>query len=241
MQMAGLENYETGGSIHVICNNQVGFTTDPEHGRSTKYASDLGKAFEAPIFHVNGDDTEEVVRVFEIAAQWRQAFSTDVVIDVIGYRRHGHNEIDQPLFTQPQVRLLRFFSFLSCSLILFIYFRFAHFACSSSFIFFFFFFSLRLQMYAHIAKHGTPLAIYKAHLLSSGGLDATEVEGVIAAEQSKIEAAFAASEEYAVPADNWMADNAGACGLLSFVFCCCCCLFGLHVCVWFACARVSIN
>jgi 2-oxoglutarate dehydrogenase E1 component len=113
---------------------------------------------------VNGDDTDEVVRVFEIAAQWRQAFATDVVIDVIGYRRHGHNEIDQPLFTQP-------------------------------------------QMYAHIAKHGTPLAIYKAHLLSSGGLDASEVEGVIAAEQSKIEAAYAASEEYAVPANNWMADN----------------------------------
>ena len=121
MQMAGLENYETGGSIHVICNNQVGFTTDPEHGRSTKYASDLGKAFEAPIFHVNGDDTEEVVRVFEIAAQWRQAFSTDVVIDVIGYRRHGHNEIDQPLFTQPQVRLLRFVSFLVRSFYLFMF------------------------------------------------------------------------------------------------------------------------
>ena len=99
-------------------------------------------------------------------------------------------------------------------------------------------------MYAHIAKHGTPLAIYKAHLLSSGGLDATEVEGVIAAEQSKIEAAFAASEEYAVPADNWMADNAGACGLclLSFVFC----LLLLLLSVWSArvclvCVRTCFN
>eukprot|EP00462_Mataza_sp_D1_P021803 CAMPEP_0175137640 /NCGR_PEP_ID=MMETSP0087-20121206/9922_1 /TAXON_ID=136419 /ORGANISM="Unknown Unknown, Strain D1" /LENGTH=953 /DNA_ID=CAMNT_0016420487 /DNA_START=29 /DNA_END=2890 /DNA_ORIENTATION=- len=103
MQCAKLKGYGTGGTIHVIMNNQVGFTTDPEDGRSTMYSSDLGKTFDAPVFHVNADDTEAVVRVFNLAAEWRQQFKTDVIIDVIGYRRHGHNELDQPMFTQPMM------------------------------------------------------------------------------------------------------------------------------------------
>ena len=101
MQLCGIEQYQTGGTIHVVCNNQVGFTADPAQSRSTLYASDIGKAFDAPIFHVNADSPEDVTRVFQLAAEWRAEFHTDVIIDVIGYRRHGHNEIDPPFFTQP--------------------------------------------------------------------------------------------------------------------------------------------
>mmetsp|Transcript_22106 Transcript_22106/g.32953 ORF Transcript_22106/g.32953 Transcript_22106/m.32953 type:complete len:826 (+) Transcript_22106:1-2478(+) len=101
MQFCNLKEYQTGGTIHIICNNQVGFTADPTQSRSTLYSSDIGKAFDAPIFHVNADHPEEVTRVFELAAEWRAEFHTDVIIDLIGYRRYGHNEIDQPFFTQP--------------------------------------------------------------------------------------------------------------------------------------------
>jgi len=101
MQMCGLDGYQTGGTIHIVCNNQVGFTANPDQSRSTLYASDIGKSFDAPIFHVNADHPEEVTRVFELAAEWRARWRTDVIIDLIGYRRHGHNEIDQPFFTQP--------------------------------------------------------------------------------------------------------------------------------------------
>lgn len=103
LQFSRLDNYSNGGTIHVICNNQIGFTTTPEEDRSTLYASDLGKAFDIPVFHVNGDDPIEVVRIFKLAADYRARFHEDVVIDVIGYRRHGHNELDQPLFTQPMM------------------------------------------------------------------------------------------------------------------------------------------
>jgi 2-oxoglutarate dehydrogenase E1 component len=103
MQLAQLPNYHTGGTLHVIANNQVGFTTDPSASRSTKYCSDLGKTFNAPIFHVNADDAEAVCSVFELAVEWRMKFHTDVIIDLIGYRKHGHNELDQPSFTQPML------------------------------------------------------------------------------------------------------------------------------------------
>jgi len=101
MQMTRLTGYSTGGTIHVVTNNQVGFTADPWQSRSTVYASDLGKTFDAPIIHVNADDAEAVVRVFGLAAKYRQKFQNDVVIDLIGYRKNGHNEIDEPSFTQP--------------------------------------------------------------------------------------------------------------------------------------------
>ena len=103
MQMTKLEGFNTGGTIHVVTNNQVGFTADPWHSRSTVYASDLGKTFDAPIFHVNADDAEAVVRVFALAAKFRQEFHNDVVIDLVGYRRNGHNEIDEPSFTQVRI------------------------------------------------------------------------------------------------------------------------------------------
>ncbi len=99
--LSQLKNYGTGGTVHIVCNNQVGFTTDPESSRSTLHCTDIGKAFDVPIFHVNADDPEAVTRVFEIAGEFRQQFKTDVIIDLVGYRKYGHNELDQPMFTQP--------------------------------------------------------------------------------------------------------------------------------------------
>lgn len=96
-----LPAYRTGGTIHVIVNNQIGFTTDPRFARSTPYPSDLAKSIEAPIFHVNGDDIEAVTFIFNLAADWRAQFKTDVIIDIVCYRKYGHNETDQPSFTQP--------------------------------------------------------------------------------------------------------------------------------------------
>eukprot|EP00939_MAST-03C_sp_MAST-3C-sp1_P003169 g3169.t1 len=103
MQMAKLRHYQTGGTVHVICNNQVGFTCDPSDARSTPYASDLGKGFLCPVFHVNADDPDEVCRVFRLAAEYRTNFKSDVVVDLVGYRKFGHNELDQPLYTQPEM------------------------------------------------------------------------------------------------------------------------------------------
>jgi 2-oxoglutarate dehydrogenase E1 component len=103
MQMAKVPNFAVGGTVHVIVNNQVGFTTDPSNSRSTMYASDLGKAFNIPIFHCNGDDPMSVCAAFETAVEWRQKFHEDIIIDLICYRRSGHNELDQPMYTQPMM------------------------------------------------------------------------------------------------------------------------------------------
>jgi len=99
--LARLRGYTTGGTIHLIANNQVGFTTDPKEGRSTDYSSDLAKGFDAPIVHVNADDPEACLAAVRLAMMYRDKFHADVVIDVVGYRRHGHNEGDEPAYTQP--------------------------------------------------------------------------------------------------------------------------------------------
>jgi 2-oxoglutarate dehydrogenase E1 component len=101
LNMSELDGYTVGGAIHVIVNNQIGFTTSPSQSRSNVYASGLGKMLRIPIFHVNGEDPEAVAQVIHLAMEFRKTFKRDVVIDMYGYRRHGHNEGDEPLFTQP--------------------------------------------------------------------------------------------------------------------------------------------
>ena len=103
LNMSELPAYQIGGALHIIVNNQLGFTTDPGQGRSTTYASDIAKMLQAPIFHVNGEDPEAVAQVVELAMEFRRTFRKDVVIDMYCYRRHGHNEGDEPSFTQPMM------------------------------------------------------------------------------------------------------------------------------------------
>jgi 2-oxoglutarate dehydrogenase E1 component len=101
LNLADLNGYSTGGTLHLIANNQIGFTTDPADGRSTRYSSDLAKGFDFPIIHVNADDAEAAVGAVRLAMAFRRRFCTDVVIDLVGYRRYGHNEQDEAAYTQP--------------------------------------------------------------------------------------------------------------------------------------------
>ncbi|MEO6536980.1 MAG: 2-oxoglutarate dehydrogenase E1 component [Ferruginibacter sp.] len=106
LQMSNLKGYYTGGTIHFVINNQIGFTTDFDDARSADYCTSIAAMVEAPVFHVNGDDPEAVVKIAEIATLYRQEFNSDIFIDMVCYRRHGHNEGDEPKFTQPQLYAL---------------------------------------------------------------------------------------------------------------------------------------
>ena len=101
LNLARLDGYSVGGTVHIIVNNQVGFTTDPRDGRSTRYASELAKGYDIPILRVNADDPEACLAVIRLSMAYRAAFQDDVLIDLVGYRRYGHNEGDEPAYTQP--------------------------------------------------------------------------------------------------------------------------------------------
>ena len=101
MQLSELPDYSVGGCIHIIINNQIGFTTDPRLARSSYHCTNVAKLVGAPIFHVNADDVEAVVAVCRLAAAWRQKFLRDCVVDLVCYRRHGHNSLDDPSITSP--------------------------------------------------------------------------------------------------------------------------------------------
>jgi 2-oxoglutarate dehydrogenase E1 component len=103
LNMSQLSGYKTGGTVHIVINNQIGYTTLPEHARSTRYATDVAKMLMVPIFHVHGEDPESAVHVMRMALDYRETFNKDVVIDVVCFRRYGHNEGDEPYFTQPQM------------------------------------------------------------------------------------------------------------------------------------------
>ncbi len=103
LNLQSLEGYSTGGTVHIIANNQIGFTTDPSESRSTRYASDLAKGYDLPIVHVNGDDVDACISAVHLALEFRRRFQRDVMIDLIGYRRFGHNEQDEPAYTQPNM------------------------------------------------------------------------------------------------------------------------------------------
>jgi 2-oxoglutarate dehydrogenase E1 component len=103
LNLQAIPGYATGGTIHIISNNQIGFTTDPMEGRSTRYASDLAKGYDLPIVHVNADDVEACIAAVHLAIDYRRKFGRDVLIDLIGYRRFGHNEQDEPAYTQPRM------------------------------------------------------------------------------------------------------------------------------------------
>jgi len=106
LNLQALDGYSTGGTLHLIANNQIGFTTDPTEGRSTRYSSDLAKGFDIPIIHVNADDPEAAIASIRLALAYRRKFGHDVVVDLVGYRRHGHNEQDEAAYTQPLMAAL---------------------------------------------------------------------------------------------------------------------------------------
>jgi len=158
LNMSALSGYRTGGTIHIVVNNGIGFTTSPADARSSVYATDVAKMVQAPVFHANGDDPEACAHVIDLALEFRREFNKDVVVDVIGYRRHGHNEADEPAFTQP-------------------------------------------IMYERIRDHRSVRKLYTERLVNRGDLSLQEAEAALKDFQDRLEAAFAATQGSAPPAN----------------------------------------
>jgi len=159
--MSGTKGFKTGGTVHFIVNNQIGFTTSPAYARSSPYPSDVALMVQAPIFHVNGDDPEAVVHCARVAAEFRQLFHKDVVVDMFCYRRFGHNETDEPAFTQP-------------------------------------------QMYRAIRAHPGVLELYSKQLTEEGTLTEADVQGMIAAFNTKLDAEFEAAKSHRPNHADWL-------------------------------------
>jgi len=159
--MSGTKGFKTGGTVHFIVNNQIGFTTSPAYARSSPYPSDVALMVQAPIFHVNGDDPEAVVHCARVAAEFRQLFHKDVVVDMFCYRRFGHNETDEPAFTQP-------------------------------------------QMYRAIREHPGVLELYSKQLTEEGTLTEADVQGMIAAFNTKLDAEFEAAKSHRPNHADWL-------------------------------------
>ena len=159
--LMGLKGFRTGGTIHYIVNNQIGFTTSPRYSRSSPYPSDVALMVEAPIFHVNGDAPEAVVFAAKVATEYRQKFGKDVVIDMFCYRRFGHNEGDDPTMTQP-------------------------------------------LMYAKIKSHPSTRELYGQRLVAEGVITQTEVDGLVSAFESFLDAEFEAGKTYKADKADWL-------------------------------------
>ncbi|HEX3484655.1 MAG TPA: 2-oxoglutarate dehydrogenase E1 component, partial [Micropepsaceae bacterium] len=159
--MSGTKGFRTGGTIHFIVNNQIGFTTTPGYARSSPYPSDVALMVQAPIFHVNGDDPEAVVHCCRIATEYRQLFHKDVVVDMFCYRRFGHNESDEPFFTQP-------------------------------------------LMYRAIKEHPTTLELYSKKLIGEGVVTESEVAGMIAAFQQRLEQDLEVAKSHLPNKADWL-------------------------------------
>jgi 2-oxoglutarate dehydrogenase E1 component len=159
--MSGTKGFKTGGTVHFIVNNQIGFTTSPAYARSSPYPSDVALMVQAPIFHVNGDDPEAVVHCARVASEFRQLFHKDVVVDMFCYRRFGHNETDEPAFTQP-------------------------------------------LMYRAIREHQGVLELYSKKLIDEGTLTEAEVQGMIAAFNTKLDAEFEAAKSHRPNHADWL-------------------------------------
>jgi 2-oxoglutarate dehydrogenase E1 component len=159
--MSGTKGFKTGGTVHFIVNNQIGFTTSPAYARSSPYPSDVALMVQAPIFHVNGDDPEAVVHCARVAAEFRQLFHKDVVVDMFCYRRFGHNETDEPAFTQP-------------------------------------------QMYRAIRAHPGVLELYSKQLTEEGTLTEANVQDMIAAFNTKLDAEFEAAKSHRPNHADWL-------------------------------------
>ncbi|RWW18242.1 hypothetical protein GW17_00017783 [Ensete ventricosum] len=205
LHLSALPNYTTGGTIHIVVNNQVAFTTDPKYGRSSQYCTDVAKALSAPIFHVNGDDIEAVVHVCELAAEWRQTFHSDVVVDVVCYRRFGHNEIDEPSFTQPKMyRVISFAYYHFWTLSTWFYLYLSYLNCFLLPLDIIMGILTSIMLKQVIQDHPSALELYEKQLLESGRISKEDVDRMRNKVSTILEEEFINSKDYVPRKRDWL-------------------------------------